>query len=569
MKYSNKSTLPNDWWIEQALLNIIILHPKLVKDILPEIKSEIFYYKVHKILFATICELFEITDLINLTVLLNKLEDQNNLEKIGGIDFLLKIVNRFEETINLQTYITELNEKYLRRLIITLGKDFISWGYTTTENLEKILEKMEQAVYSLNQQKLSNKIYKTSRTAEIITEIFNEMQSKKSNPVDVGLKTSFHDLDSILQGFQKADLIIIAGRPSMGKTAFSLNLGKNIVQNYKIPLIIFTLEMPRQQIIYRFLSTSSNINTNRLKSGRMNNIEWKKLGDSMKEMSELPIFIDDNPNLTLIDIRLKYRKILIETSKPGFIIIDYLQLMKSNLKIENRTQEISYITRNLKILAKEFGIPIILLSQLNRANESRTNKRPMLSDLRESGCIGKFISNNNEKKINSWTKNLLINKNFLNFTFKGVKPTFLLTFENNIQILLTSNHKILSNKGWQKVSQITKNSEIYCLIKRKQKKIFYGYSKIINMQYQGLNSVYDQSIEKFHNYLNKNYILHNSIEQDADVVIMLYREDYYQEKTDQPQIIEVIVAKHRNGMTGTAQLLFKPVFTSFTNINQK
>ena len=242
----------------------------------------------------------------------------------------------------------------------------------------------------------------------------------------------------------------------MGKTAFALNLGQNIVEKHQIPLIIFTLEMSRQQIIYRFLSTFSNINANRLKSGKMNSSEWKNLGSAMKEFSKLPIFIDDNPNLNLSDIRSKLRKIFKGKLKNGVVIIDYLQLMKSNFKLENRAQEISSITRNLKIIAKEFEIPIIVLSQLSRSVESRNDKKPMLSDLRESGCFTLSkkkvkISSSDFEKLEistgiSWNSSQIIQKTIYPLTFKGIKPTFVVTFENGVTISLTSNHKILSKK---------------------------------------------------------------------------------------------------------------------------
>ena len=232
----------------------------------------------------------------------------------------------------------------------------------------------------MNKQNNTNRLYSTG---EILDDIFEEMKSKMNKEENTGLNTSYRDLDSILQGFQKSDLIIIAGRPSMGKTAFSLNLAKKIVDNYDLPLLVFSLEMSRQQIIYRFIATEAKINNNRLKSNKMTSQEWKKLSQSMVNLSKLPIFIDDNPNLTISDIRSKIRKVFIEKKKTGLVIIDYLQLMKLNTNMENRVQEISYITRNLKILAKEYEIPIIILSQLSRNVESRVNKRPMLSDLKK------------------------------------------------------------------------------------------------------------------------------------------------------------------------------------------
>jgi replicative DNA helicase len=584
LKYSNSTILPNNILAEQAILNILLTNPStsLIQEVLLNLKIESFYFEPHKLIYETISELSEKNLSINLANVLNNLQDKSLLKKIGGVERLFLILNRFENVSDLDAYISSVNEKYLRRLIIEIGKKAIVWGYTTSESLEVILEKLERSLFLLNQEKNSQKIY---TAAEVIDDVFEEIKQKIKNSSPTGLLTGFKDLDSILQGFQKSDLIIIAGRPSMGKTAFSLNLAKNVVATSKAPLIIFTLEMSRQQIIYRFLSTDSEINANRLKSGKMTAKEWKALGKSMKEFSELPIFIDDNANLTVSDIRSKLKKIFpIKGKEGGLIIIDYLQLMKLNFKLENRVQEISYITRNLKILSKEFEIPIILLSQLSRAVESRTNKRPMLSDLRESGCLAQISSNLKiksrletfeinskiekveKKEFLSWNKKKLITNNSQNFEFKGSKPTFLLTFDNNITICLTSNHKILSKKGWISISQIQPKTEIYCLLK-KNKKLLYSYKKVTSILYCGVKDVYDQTISKFHNYLNDGFVLHNSIEQDADIVIMLYREDYYNEKSSaESQLTEFIVAKHRNGPIGTAKLLFQPAIASFKSL---
>ena len=580
MKYLNTTPLPNNFLAEQAILNLLLTNPSLIKEALLDLKTESFYFEPHRLIYETICEIYEKNDVINITIIITSLQDKNILKEVGGIQRIITILNGFENFSELDTYIKQVNDKYLRRVIVEIGKQIITWGYTTSEDLEIILDKMEQSIFSLNQEKLSQKVYSAS---EIMDDVFTEMKSKIKKNTPNGLNSSFKDLDSIIQGFQKSDLIIIAGRPSMGKTAFSLNLGKNIVEKYNVPLLIFSLEMSRQQIIYRFISTESNINANRLKSGKMTEIEWKNLSLSMKKISELPIFIDDNPNLTLIDIRLRLRKIFTKNISNGLVIIDYLQLMKLNSKLENRVQEISYITRNLKILAKEFKVPIIVLSQLSRNVESRTNKRPMLSDLRESGCLSTLRQSSSfnslkiffeikkpkqEKKLKSWNQNTLVNKSKFDFAFKGIKPTFLITFTNGLKLCLTSNHKILSRTGWIRAFQIKKETEIYHLleIKKDTKKLNYGYCKVKQIIYQGINQVYDKTILGFHNYLIKNIVLHNSIEQDADIVIMLYREEYYSDNVSEDQVTELIVAKHRNGPIGTAKLLFKPSVTSFINL---
>jgi replicative DNA helicase len=565
IKYSDETILPNSFFAEQSVLNLLLTNSSLIDDILPDLKPNSFYFPPHKIIYETICELNDNNTTINLPNIITRLQDKNCLKKIGGIEQIITILNRFENFADLPDYVKQINEKYLRRLIIELGKQFITWGYTTSEDIDEILEKIEHAVYSLNQENKYQKIYSIS---EIIDDVFQEMKGKIKKQTNVGLKTAFKDLDSIVQGFQKSDLIIIAGRPSMGKTAFSLNLAKNIVENYNIPLVIFTLEMSRQQIIYRFIAYASEINTNRLKSGKMSSLEWKTLSKTMKMISELPIFIDDNPNLNLTDIRSKLRKVFKDKNKTGLVIIDYLQLMKLNFKLENRVQEISYLTRNLKILAKEFEIPIIVLSQLSRNVESRTNKRPMLSDLRESGC---FATQRPFSPLSSycWLKSSLKeNKESLNF-LKGIKPTFSVKVNKQTKIQTTSNHKILSKFGWIKLSQLTALSDLYTLEKFQNYKINqnFRFHKIVEIKYGGIKKVFDKTIPFYHNYLKNNFILHNSIEQDADIVIMLYREDYYNDKTSTTDhLTEFIIAKHRNGPVGTAKLIFDPTITAFKNL---
>ena len=556
IKYTNFNTLPNSFLIEQSILNILLTNSFLIKKVTPTLRKESFYFEPHRILYEILTELTEKEKIINLTTIINSLQDKQLLEKIGGIDRIITIINRFENFLDLDEYIEILNEKYLRRLMIEVGKQIINWGYLTSLDLNEIIEKIELAIKNLTKQKMSDQLYSA---AEIMDEIFVEMKEKGTNKQVKSLKTFFQDLDSIVQGFEKSDLIIIAGRPSMGKTAFSLDIGKNIVEKYNIPLIIFSLEMSRQQILYRLIANKSKINSNRLKSGKMTLTEWNALSQTMTYISRLPIFIDDNPNISIPEIRLKIRKIFDKKSKNGLIIIDYLQLMKSSYRLDNRVQEISHITRNLKILAKEFNIPILLLSQLSRGVESRVNKRPMLSDLRESGCITKFST---EEKI--WKGEYIFTKVVEKIEFKGLKPTYSLNFENNLTIELTSNHRILTTCGWTKVAQMNIKTEFY-MVKKKA----FEVCKLKNIKYTGLKNVYERTIPFYHNYVYKNFIMHNSIEQDADIVIMLYREDYYNEKKNKQQITELIVAKHRNGPVGTARLVFNPYLTSFTDIDKK
>ena len=229
---------------------------------------------------------------------------------------------------------------------------------------------------------------KLSTSADLIYSVFLELKQKANNPQLPGLSSGFYGLDSLTQGFQKSDLIIIAGRPSIGKTAFCLSLGINVIKYSKIPILLFSLEMSKEQIIYRLLGMETNINQMRLRSGKLYRTDWVKLSKVIKILSKLPFFIDDTPDLSVQDIRSKIKTILFEQNKVGLIMIDYLQLMQnSKFKSENRAYELSQITRSLKIIAREFNVPIIALSQLSRNVENRIDKKPILSDLRESGSI--------------------------------------------------------------------------------------------------------------------------------------------------------------------------------------
>jgi replicative DNA helicase len=565
--YENFEELPHNFFAEQAILGVLLTNSTYASIIFANLTLESFYNETHKIIYETILKIIENNCSLNITNIISKLQDEGLLQKIGGIGIISKLLNITNNINDLDFYIETLKEKHLRRKLIRLGKEIINSGYSINENIEKIILNIENELFELSDQKNIKTIYNST---ELVDQLFLEIKSKITKKESVGFQTAFKDLDSILQGFQPSDLIIIAGRPSMGKTALALNLGKNIVEAYNIPLIIFSLEMSRQQIMYRFLSNESKINSNRLKSGKMTQLEWKKLSISMKKFSELSIFINDNSDVSLGEIRSTIKKFSKAKYQGALVIIDYLQLMKTNLKNENRTQEISYLTRNLKILCKEFNIPIIVLSQLSRNVESRINKKPMLSDLRESGCTTESVFNNYSS---SWNLKELyrLKNNFFLSPLKGKKPCFLLTFKNNLSICLTSNHKILSKYGWIRVSEIQLSTPFYSIVSFKtltiNKKFEYNFLK--KFEYQGIQNVYDPMIPFFHNYEQNNFLLHNSIEQDADVVIMLYREDYYNEKYEknyEPQIIECIISKHRNGPTGSIKLLFNSVTSSFENL---
>jgi replicative DNA helicase len=377
--------LPYNFLAEKIVLSCLLISYEAVEITIKTVRVETFYFINHQEIYKAIVEMYRKKVPINVISVNDFLKETGCLEKIGGTKVLLELLNQIPNLVYLEEYIQLIQDKFLRRSLINLGYEAINSAYITNIPLEKTLTDFEKKSF-----KLTNELIEEKRltTAELFSAVFLELKQKALKPELPGLASGFYDLDSLTQGFQKSDLIILAGRPSMGKTAFVLNITENILKNYKLPIIFFSLEMSKEQLIYRLLSNETGISQTRLKLGNLYKEDWNKLKKSIQLYSKLPFFINDEPNITIYDLRSKIKKIIFEQTNIGLIVIDYLQLLlNSKIKTENRVQELSQITRSLKAIAKEFQTPIIALSQLSRNVENRINKRPILSDLRESGSI--------------------------------------------------------------------------------------------------------------------------------------------------------------------------------------
>src|SRR5210317_2179758 len=380
-----KTPLPHNFVAEKIILSCLLINYEAIEITMKTVQPETFYFINHQEIYKAIIEMYRKKIPINVFSVNDFLKETGCLNKIGGTKVLLELLNQIPNLVYLEEYIQLIQDKFLRHALINLGYETINSAYITNIPLEKILNDFEKKSFALTNELTKEKQF---ATAELFSTVFLELKQKALKPDLPGVASGFYDLDSLTQGFQKSDLIILAGRPSMGKTAFVLNLTENILKQYKLPIIFFSLEMSKEQLIYRLLANETGISQTRLKLGNLYKEDWYELKRSIQEYSQLPFFIDDQPNLTTLNIRSRIKKILFEQNKIGLIIIDYLQLLlSSKSKSENRVQEISQITRTLKNIAKEFQIPIIALSQLSRNVENRVNKRPVLSDLRESGSI--------------------------------------------------------------------------------------------------------------------------------------------------------------------------------------
>jgi replicative DNA helicase len=430
---------PQNLEAEEAVLGGILLDPDALGRIADVLRPEAFYLAAHREIYRTALMLHGQGKPTDLTAMAAWLADTGQLEKVGGSSRLVELVERTLSTASIDQVARLVMDKYLRRQLIRSGNAVIRLGFEQGKPMEQVLDEAEQQIFSISQQKPSVGL---TPTAEILTSTFNEIESRSLGTSVAGIPVNFYDLDAITQGLQRSDLVIVAGRPAMGKTSIVLNIAKNVAQLHGLPVCLFSLEMSKEQLTYRLLSMEVGIESGRLRTGRLQQEEWPLLGKGIDTLGQLPLFIDDKPNSGVLEMRSLCRRLMAEQGKElGLIVIDYLQLMEGSTP-DNRVQELSRITRGLKGMARELNVPVMALSQLSRGVESRTNKRPMLSDLRESG----------------------------------------------------------------------------------------------------------------------------SIEQDADLVLMIYRDEYYNPETADRGITEVIVTKHRNGPVGTVKLLFEPQFTRFRNL---
>ncbi|MBC6417793.1 MAG: replicative DNA helicase [Prochloron sp. SP5CPC1] len=423
---------------EESILGGILMDPGAIERVVDLLVSDAFYVQAHREIYLGALKLHlkgEPTDLMTVT---SWLSDHKLLEKVGGTSRLAQLLDRTVSAVNIDRYAALVMDKYMRRQLIAAGGEIVELGYDTTQELESVLDSSEQKIFRLTQERPQEGLVPI---ADSISLAYNQIEKLHQEATLPGITSGFYDLDAMTSGFQRSDLIILAGRPSMGKTALALGIGANIAREHKLPVAIFSLEMSKEQLALRLLAGRSGIPSNRLRSGRLSQTDFDPLVRAMDDIVELPIYIDDNANPTIMQIRSQVRRLQAQQKgKLGLVLVDYLQLMEEGG--ENRVQELSRITRSMKGLAREMNVPIVALSQLSRGVEQRTNKRPMMSDLRESG----------------------------------------------------------------------------------------------------------------------------SIEQDADLVIMLYRDSYYNPDSPDRNVAEVIICKHRNGPTGTVKLLFQPELTKFENL---
>ncbi|MBU1140599.1 MAG: replicative DNA helicase [Proteobacteria bacterium] len=375
---------PQNIEAEQSVLGTILLSDNSLSAVLETLESNDFYQDRHKLIFEAMVTLFEKNEPQDIITVSNQLKDINCLEKAGDVAYLATLTSIVPVTSNLFYYAKIIRQKSVLRSLIRVNTEIASRCFEEQGDIDILVDEAEQAIFEIARSKSNQSFTPLKRIIPGAFEAVEQLFKRKE--MITGVPTGFTELDKMTAGLQPSDLIILAGRPSMGKTAFAMNIAQNAALLEKTGIAIFSLEMSKEQLAMRLLSSAGHIDSQRIRTGKLHNEDWPKLTRAVGMLTEAPMYLDDTPAISVLEMRAKVRR-LASQYPLGLIIVDYLQLMRGRNSTENRTQEISEISRSLKAMAKELKVPVIALSQLNRGLESRTDKRPMMSDLRESGAI--------------------------------------------------------------------------------------------------------------------------------------------------------------------------------------
>lgn len=375
---------PHDPTAEKSVLGGVLVDPSSINLVAEFLKSEHLYSHEHQLIYSSMISLFEKQQPIDLVTLQNELKKQGTLKQVGGTSYLSDLINVVPTSAYIEHYANIVKDHYTKRKLIELASRMVEQAWSETTETKTLIDKAEQEIFALSQQHLHRDFIELK---EVLTESFIRLEEFLKNGAKFrGLPSGYADLDTKLAGFQPSNLIVLAARPGVGKTTFALNMALNIAVREKAPVGFFSLEMSKEELVDRLLVGQADIDAWRLKTGKLTGDDYERLTTAMGELSTTPIFIDDTPGISILEMRTKARKLKVEKNLK-LLIVDYLQLADAGRRFDSRVQEVSFVSQGLKNLARELQIPVIALSQLSRAVEQRGTKKPQLADLRESGAI--------------------------------------------------------------------------------------------------------------------------------------------------------------------------------------
>ena len=376
---------PQNIEAEQSILGGVLIENYAVNKVMEVLAPDDFYRESHRKIYKALIDLSERDEPADLITLTNELKNNGHLDSVGGASYIASLIDSVPTAANIEYYVKIVKEKAILRKLIQTSTEIITQSYEDRGDVEGFLDEAERAIFDISENRVRPSFYPIKDVVKDSFKILERLYEKKE--LVTGVPSGFKELDRLTAGFQPSDLIIVAGRPSMGKTAFCLNIAQYAAIQKKIPIAIFSLEMSKEQLGIRMLCSEAHVEGTKLRSGFLSESDWPRLTIAAGNLSDASIYIDDTAALTILELRAKARRLKTEQGGLGMVIIDYLQLMKGRTRVESRQQEISEISRSLKALSKELSIPVIAVSQLSRKTEERTGNRPQLSDLRESGAI--------------------------------------------------------------------------------------------------------------------------------------------------------------------------------------
>ncbi len=369
---------------EEAVLGSILINPETYFDLAQFLQADDFYIVRNRWIWEAFTRLHGLRQPIDYLTVVQELEKQGQLSEVGGHAYIMSLINQTPSSMHAQAYGKIIEETSIRRRMLASANDLARLAYDQGKNVEGILEEAEKSIFGISERRMHHDLQPIN---QVLSEVYDRIDSLSQRGEEIfGVPTGLYDIDKILGGLQKSDLLIIAGRPGSGKTGFLLSVAKNAAQKHKKHVAIFSLEMSNEQLVQRLIAQETGIDSQRLRSGKLTEEEWPLFTHAIEVLSDTKIFLDDTPAITPLALRTKCRRLHMEF-QLDLVIVDYLQLMSSDTRTENRVQEVSFISRNLKVLARELNVPVLAAAQLSRAVEQRADKRPVLSDLRESGSL--------------------------------------------------------------------------------------------------------------------------------------------------------------------------------------
>ncbi len=591
---------PHSVEAEQSVLGGLMLDAAAWDQIADRVIADDFYRNDHRLIFEAVAGLIERSQPCDAVTLSGHLEAKGILDQVGGLAYLGSLARDTPTAANIRAYADIVRERSVLRQLITAGNLIVGSALEPEGREAKdIVEEAERAVFEIAERGSRGRVG-FQAVKSVLPGVVNRIDTLyNSDGAMIGISTGFRQLDEMTSGLQPGNLIIIAGRPSMGKTTLAVNIAENAALGSGKSAAIFSMEMGAEDLTLRMISSLGRINQSALRSGKLQEEDWPRIDSAMTQLSGAKLFIDETPGLTPTEVRARARRLKRERGLD-LIVVDYLQLMQVAGTKENRATEISEISRSLKALAKELKVPVIALSQLNRGVEQRVEKKPVMSDLREcvtgdtlvclaDGArvpIRELVGQTPVVCAMSADQRIVAARSDLVWS-KGVRPVFKVSLASGRTLRATASHRVFTGIGWGTVGDLGQDAMVGAFAADQSRPrssanlalkpdlssewpsvdaVFY-WDRVVSVEPVGEEEVFDLTVPGPASWLADGIVSHNSgaIEQDADVILLIYREEVYEQNTTRKGIADIIIAKQRNGPTGEVQLTFLGQYTKFEN----